>query len=415
MPETGMRIAVITSSYPRFEGDGAAPFVQSICEQLVQEGHQVEVLAPYDELARPMRTHGVSLHRFRYAPFKQWHIMGHARSLVADVRLRPLAVLLLPFFLAAAFWQLWKITGRQKSQAVYAHWVIPNGPPAAMVAGLRHIPLMISLHGSDIFLARSNFVYRAVAGWVFRRAAAVTACSPELRQRAIEMGANDATRLLAWGADPELFHPLADKESVRQGYGFSGQDLILVALGRMVYKKGFDVLLKAFRPIAAACPQARLVIGGDGPLNWPLHQLATELGIESSVVFPGKIAWDRVPQFLGMADIFVLPSVRDLKGNVDGLPTVLLEAMGCGLAVVASDIGGVRLAVEDGVNGLVVPPGDAAALEATLSRLIAGRTDRAALGQGARQSVVERLNWHTVATCLAALVEPAIQQAEVDH
>jgi glycosyltransferase involved in cell wall biosynthesis len=410
-----MRIAVITSSYPRFEGDGAAPFVQSICEAFVKAGHDVEVIAPYDELVRPMETNGVKLRRFHYAPFKSWHILGHARSLEADVRLRPLAILLLPFFLAAAFWQLWKITGWQKSQVVYAHWVIPNGLPAAVVAGFRHIPMMISLHGSDIFLAGSNFLYRAVAGWVFRRAAVVTACSPDLRQRAIEMGAPGTTELLAWGADPNLFRPLAGKESVRQRYGFSGQDIILTALGRMVYKKGFEVLLRAFQPIVAACPQAKLVVGGDGPLNQPLHQLASKLGIEDSVAFPGKIAWDQVPQFLGMADIFVLPSVRDQKGNMDGLPTVLLEAMGCGLTVVASDIGGVRLAVDDGVNGLVVPPGDAAALGSSLSRLIAGLATRLVLGQRARQSVVERLNWQTVSARLIALVEPFVERAGMNR
>ena len=404
-----MRIAVITSSYPRFEGDGAAPFVKSICEQFVKAGHDVEVTAPYDELAAAMDTHGVKLHRFRYAPKKNWHILGHARSLDADVRLRPLAIVLLPFFLAAAFWQLWRITGRQKSDAVYAHWVIPNGLPAAAVAGLRRIPLMISLHGSDIFVAGSNFLYRAAARWIFRRCAVVTACSPELKEKAMALGAPPDTHLVAWGADPQLFTPANRSLEKRRRLGIAEGAVVVESLGRLVYKKGFDVLIQAMPAVLADCPQVTCLLGGDGPLRSALESQARAAGIQGKMAFAGRIPWNEVPDFLACADIFTLPSVVDKAGNMDGLPTVLLEAMASGVAVIASDLGGVPLVVKDNETGRLLPPGDAQALAAAIRELAQDAGRRETLGRNARAAVEREFNWEMVAERLLGYLKQAAQ------
>ena len=210
-----MRIAVLTSSYPRFLGDGTAPFVQSIAETLVKFGHVVEVIAPYDIEVKPFSTNGVKIHRFKYALTKSLHIMGHGRALESDVRLNPVAILLIPFYLLAAFIKLWKVTGRQKTEVIHVHWVLPNGPVAAIVAKLRRIPFIVSLHGSDMYLARKNRLYGYVAHWVFIQAAAVTACSPELKERALELGAPKSTELLAWGADPLIFKPSENRKELR--------------------------------------------------------------------------------------------------------------------------------------------------------------------------------------------------------
>src|SRR4030065_1247221 len=162
-----MRIAVLTSSYPRFSGDGTAPFVQSIAETLVKFGHVVDVIAPYDKEVKTTDSKGVKIHRFKYSLIKSFHIMGHGRALESDVRLRPLAILLLPFYLSAAFIKLLQVTRQQKTEVIHVHWVLPNGPVAAMVAKLRRIPFIVSLHGSDMFMARKNRLYGFVAPWGF--------------------------------------------------------------------------------------------------------------------------------------------------------------------------------------------------------------------------------------------------------
>src|SRR5207237_10730454 len=100
---------------------------------------------------------------------------------------------------------------------------------------------------------------------------------------------------------------------------------LIVALGRLVYKKGLTFLLEAMPRIRARHPNAVLVIGGYGDLREELERRAHELGLASSVYFPGQLARDRAARYIGAADVVVVPSIRDQGGNVDGLPNVLLE------------------------------------------------------------------------------------------
>ena len=395
------RIAVITSSYPRYPGDSVAPFVKSICEHLAKLGHAVEVVAPYDPAIKPFVTQTVPVHRFRYIWPASLHRMGHARSLENDTNLRSSSYLLLPFFLVASFFALLRLTARQRSQAIYAHWVLPNGLAAACVARVRHLPLVISLHGSDIFIARSKPIFRAITRWIFRNATLVTACSKELAQWAKALGAPENTILLPWGADPEVFTPERHHPDQRQPLQINEDVVKIGSLGRFVHKKGFPYLIKAISSIIEEHPNIRLVLGGDGALREDLTRDVKGLGIESIVTFPGIIPWDQVPAFLANLDIFVLPSIRDPKGNVDGLPTVLLEAMSSGVAVIASDIGGTSLVIENEQNGLLIPSGNTTALAEAITELVKDGVKRKALGIAARRSVLNQFNWEQIARTLS--------------
>ena len=279
-----MRIAILTSSYPRYPGDVAAPFVKSIAEAMAKSGHSIEVVAPYDPKVQKGETGSVRINRFIYFPIKSFHIMGHGRALEADVRLQPLAYFILPFYLLGAFYTLWRVTGRQKSDAIHVHWVLPNGPVAALVAKFRRIPFLVSLHGSDIYIAEKNHWFGRVASWVFHHAAAVTACSPDLKTSAEKLGAPATTELLAWGADPMVFMPSVNREALRTKYGWF-DEIIIVALGRLVYKKGFQNLIQALPSVKTRNGRIKLVIGGDGPLSSELNNLALSLGIMDVIDF----------------------------------------------------------------------------------------------------------------------------------
>jgi glycosyltransferase involved in cell wall biosynthesis len=172
---------------------------------------------------------------------------------------------------------------------------------------------------------------------------------------------------------------------------------VVLALGRLVYKKGFEYLIEAAGPILAAHPDARIIIVGSGDLAEPLARQVAAQGLGERVLLPGAVARDLVPLYFSGADVFVLPSVVDQYGNVDGLPNALLEAMASGVAVVASRVAGVPLAVRDGQNGLLVPPGDAPALAAAVIRLLDSPELRARYGAASRARVEHDLNWEQVA------------------
>lgn len=154
---------------------------------------------------------------------------------------------------------------------------------------------------------------------------------------------------------------------------------IVLGMGRLAHVKGFDILLRAFAGIAPRAPAWDLVIWGEGPERAPLGALARELGIADRVRFPGRTA-DPAAAYAG-ADVFALPS------RTEAFPLALVEAMASGLPVIASALpSGPAEVVDDGVNGLLVQPDDAAALSDALEQLIADASLRVRLGSAARDA-----------------------------
>ena len=165
-------------------------------------------------------------------------------------------------------------------------------------------------------------------------------------------------RLVPHGVDVARFAPRAR--------GHAAGTLRALAVGRLVEKKGFDVALAAIAQLGGA---VSLRIVGAGPDEARLRRLAARWGLGAAVDFAGRRTHDELPQEYADADVVVVPSVIDCRGDRDGLPNVVLEAMASGRAVVASDVAAVSDAVEHDVTGLLFPPGDAAALADALRRL----------------------------------------------
>jgi glycosyltransferase involved in cell wall biosynthesis len=161
----------------------------------------------------------------------------------------------------------------------------------------------------------------------------------------------------------------------------TSRDAALIAfVGRCEAGKGIFELLEAVNELRAAFPSVRLECAGDGDLEAVQRRVA-ELGMRSHVSLPGWLPRHRRDQLLARAAVFVLPS------HAEGMPMSLLEAMAAGSPVVASAVGGIPDIVTHGVNGLLVPPGDAEALALALHRILADRKFAARLGKAARDSV----------------------------
>jgi glycosyltransferase involved in cell wall biosynthesis len=398
---------MLTSSYPRYEGDIAGTFVKSLATHVARLGHEVHVLAPDDGRPdeRPADPDGVVEHRFPYAPHPRLRVMGYARTLEGDQRLRRLAYAALLPFAASAFAHLVAVATRAGCDLLHAHWVLPNGPIAAAAAVATARPLVLSLHGSDVYVAERNRAFGLAARLAMRRAAAVTACSADLRERALRLGAAPArARVIPYGVDPARFADReADGADLRRRLGIPAGAPLLLAFGRLVPKKGFEHLVDAMPAVLERHPAARLVLGGGGALEAELRSRAARRGVAAALLMPGRIAWTDVPALLAAADLFVLPSVPDAAGNVDGLPNVLLEAMASGRAVVATRVGGVAQVVEDGCHGRLVPPGSPAALAAAIGDLLGRPDERRRLGAAARRRVETELTWRRIAADFVAL------------
>lgn len=381
-------------------------------------GDRVTVLAPHAPgVAAAWDDDGVAVRTFRYAP-ERFEVLGYSRSLERDETVRVGAAAVTPLYsLAARRAVRSELAAARRAGAAYdlvqGHWVVPNGVAAAAAVGRRGgrgghggaPALALGLHGSDVFLAERRGVRRAVA-WALARTALVTGCSPELVDRVCALGfPRDAARVIPYGVDVDKFAPLeeagagaAERAAAwRRELGVPAAAPVAFGLGRMATKKGFQVLFEALPELLAAAPEAHWVLAGAGDLLPGLRRRAAAMRGGERVHLPGAVLRDRLPDLFRAADLFVLPAVHDARGNVDGLPNVILEAMASALPVVATAISGIPLAVEDGVTGRLVPEGEPAPLAAALLELLADPERRRALGAAGRRRAVADLTWDAVA------------------
>jgi glycosyltransferase involved in cell wall biosynthesis len=289
-----------------------------------------------------------------------------------------------------------RVAMKRKATVIHAHWVIPGGVMAML--GRRGLPMVVSLHGSDVFVAERVGLAGRAAHTVFDRAGWVTACSDDLAARAISLGARrDRIETVPYGVDTRRFAPdPAARQQVRAQFGIGDHPLVFSA-GRLVRKKGFEHLIDAVAGAQRDTPNLRLIIAGDGDLRHELAQRARASLLASQIELIGNQSQDDVARLAAAADIVAVPSVHDEAGNVDGLPNFALEALASATPVVATNVGGLPQAIDDGVTGRLVPERDPQALARVIGELLASPPTARQLGLAARFKVERDFGWARVA------------------
>jgi len=399
-------VVMVTTSYPRFPGDSVGTFMEPIAKGVAARGHEVHIVAPWHpKLTRGKSEDGVFFHFFKYAPVASLNVFGYAAGLHADVRLKSSAWMAAPFALAAGWFKALRVAQKRRATVMHGHWVVPGGVIAATARPA--LPLVVSLHGSDVFVAERTGPARTAAGRVFRRAGAVTACSADLASRAIALGAApERLEVVPYGVDAARFRPAPDaRAAVRAAAGVGTAAPVVFAAGRLVRKKGFEYLIDALRTVDG---RVELVLAGAGDLDAELRARAAAAGVADRVRFLGDVPQDVVASWFAAADVAVVPSVRDESGNVDGLPNTVLEALASGTPVVATPAGGIASAIDDGRTGMLVAERDPAALATAIRALLADPARRAAMGTAARAAVEARFGWASAAARFEAAYDRAI-------
>ena len=239
-------VVMVATSYPRFPGDSVGTFMEPIAKSVAARGHEVHMVAPWHpRITRPAHEDGVTFHFFKYAPVASLNVFGYAQALHADVNLRGAAYAATPLALVAGWHAARSVANRHRATVMHGHWVVPGGVMAA--AAKPGLPLVVSLHGSDVYVAEKLAPARFAAGRVFRRAGAVTACSADLARRAIALGAApDRVEVVPYGVDLNAFGRTRRRvlRAVRSpGCGVDGT--MVFTAGRLVRKKGFEYLIDA--------------------------------------------------------------------------------------------------------------------------------------------------------------------------
>jgi len=253
-------------------------------------------------------------------------------------------------------------------------------PVGAAAARLHRLPLVLTVHTSlrhtlavsDLRSAVLKTFGGPIERWGERSAEAVVVITPRLCRLLLSDGVDeDRVHVIPPGVNPSLFDgPFEDP------FAGVGRPRVLF-VGRLAPQKGVRNLVAAAGLLED--PSAQVLLVGDGPERPALEREAERIGLGDRLHFLGFVAHDRLPAVLAHADLLVLPSLYEELG------TVLLEAMQAGLPIVASKTGGIPDVIEDGVNGLLVPPGNPEALAHAIDRLLADRDLAYRLSEGARE------------------------------
>ena len=328
--------------------------------------HDPAFVRPGSEGAEDENPVEVLTYRYIFPDFL--HRLGYMRTLESDIQLRGWALLLAPFmFLFGALAAL-RVAGRIKPDLIHAHWVLPNGFIGALVARQLRIPLVVSLPGSDVLMAGKNPLFRWMANYAWQSASLITTNSAELRDEAIRLGAPAGKfELIIYGVNAAEFVPSDEGTAeLRAALGLSADDVVVLGVGRMVYKKGFDVLIRAIALLHELHGHVKAVLIGEGDLKAHWQKLAVDSGVGERVLFVGRVPYDQIARYYNMADMLAMPSVTH---PVDGLNVCVLDAMACAKPIVASRVAGNPLVVADGINGIRVDEGRPEQLAHAIARL----------------------------------------------
>ena len=386
-----MTVLFLTHNFPRYDGDAAGSFLLLLARALRDEGVNVNVVAPAAPDAPASEiVSDVPVERFRYAP-RKYETLAYGGNMAQLVKASWSAKLTLLGFLGAEF----RLGSRRRAEhapdIIHAHWWFPSGMVGTWLARLTGKPLVTTMHGTDVRLAKSVAFARPAFRHVLQHSAAVTAVSRWLATEAGSLVSAPSAQIAPMPVNTSFFTPGSSRD---------GRKLLFV--GRLSTQKGVDYLLRA---LALMTTPASLDIAGAGDERERLEGLAQQLGIGDRVRWLGVLPHQRLAELYRSAAAVVVPSLEE------GLGLVAVEAQLCETPVVAADSGGLPDVVQHDRTGILVPPADAALLARALDDVLARPDHAATLGKAGRLHALATFAPESVARRYAEIYRNAIASA----
>jgi len=329
-PDSVPLILTLSSLYPNEQQPQHGIFVEQRLRQLLASGRTgARVLAPVPWFPLTSKCFG-DYARYASIPLdEERHRIKivHPRFLT----LPKIGMHVAPWLMAKSIERKLQeiLEGQIRYDLIDAHYFYPDGIAAAILAKKFKIPLVITARGTDINLIPKYKLPRKMILWAADQAAAIVAVSRALKERMIELGVEeDKITVLRNGVDLKIFKPI-DQKTARLNLG-AWRGRWLLSVGHLIERKGHHLIIEAL----CSLPDTNLAVVGDGPMYAELHTLAARLGVSDRVRILGAVNQSELPNYYSAADALVLASSRE------GMANVLLEAIACGLPVVATPIWG---------------------------------------------------------------------------
>ena len=396
-----MKILISATTYPRHKGDTIPDFVHNFAVHLRAQSwvSEVHVLAPHAENTKTNENmDGVFVHRYRYWPSQKGENITYGGS-VGKIKKTPLYAVKLLSLIVCQFFATYKIVSEKKIDVINAHWLVPMGFLAVVLGSLTRTPVIVTIHGGDVFSLKSGLMSR-IKAWTLRHAGAVVPNSSATKKEAEKLYAGREYPVIPMGVDVENLQALPKKPRAKNA------PLRLLFAGRLAPEKGVQYLLDALAILRDKSIEPTVRIAGIGPMEAELHEKASELKL-SSVEFLGWVSHEKYPELFANADVFVGPSIVSESGWQEAFGLVFAESLALHTPVIATNTGGISDIVENNKNGILVPQRDARALALAIEEFVENPELCVAMIKNSRADIETKFSW---SKCISQYA-PIFQQA----
>lgn len=399
------RILVLTSTYPRTEGDNEPRFVADLCSELATNFDITVLTQSRPGAAKHEARENYEIFRFRYAP-KALELLSEKGGITTSLKNNKLLWLLIPLFV---FFQVLSVRRHLKSNryfAIHAHWLIPQGLAAGIANTIvrNPVPLYCTGHGGDIFGLKGKVLSR-IKKWIIDQSACVTVVSQSLKSYLQTELKVDPNKVLVIPMGTNLSEIFTPRDIDRK----AGQ---IAFVGRLVEKKGLKYLIEVVPKLASRFGHLKLIVAGAGPDRPELEELTKRLDINQYVEFIGSRSHKQIARLYSSSELCVFPFVQATNGDMEGFGLVVVEAMGCKCPVISGDVPAVKDIVTHKKTGIICEPRNSDQFAQTIIYLLENQELRTSLAKNAYLHVNENFSWEIIGKRYAALFKVADKHSQ---
>lgn len=395
-----MKIGIITSCYPEFQGDVPGNFLHLLSKEITRHGHQIKVIAPYIGDKREYELDGIKVFRFNYFWPKRYQLLcgrgGMSENIREGLFIKSQIITYSLAILVNTYTKL------RDCDLIHVHWPVPHAIGAIFAKKILRIPFINTIHGAEVYVAK-RYHFNWALRMSVRQSAVSTVNSTGTLKACLDAGCKkDRFVLIYGGVDTDFYRPQLVKKKASR--------FEIISVGSLIERKGHEYLLEAFSDFAKTNKKSHLTIIGFGPREKLLKDRIKKGNLENQVTILTSVSNEKLLELYNRADLFVLSSVKDSLGDTEGMGTVFLEAMACKLPVIGTKVGGIPDIVHDKKNGLLVAEKDTKELAKAIEYLSTHHQERARLADEGYKMVNEKFNWSVIANRYLQLYDGLVEK-----
>ena len=388
-----MKIFFITSRFPRYKNDPQPIFVHYLTKELIKKGHDIYVLTSHDYKAKKFEVFEKSkVYRIQYFYPADKQKLFYGSGLPYHVRTSLLPYIQLPIYIVLQFIKAKILIKKINPDVIHVHWGFPQGIPALFSKK----PYIITIYGGEVFLAKKFHLVK-ILDKIIEKSYKTFALTKGLADVMREFGFKSKLYNIPLGFDKKIFNPnIKNYKTIRRKY-CKDNELMVLSVGRLVEKKGFEYLIKAFSIAYKKKRNAKLIIVGNGYLKEKLNNLIKDMKLKNNIILAGEINHKLLPKYYKAADIFVLPSIIDSEGDRETQGVVFAEAMATKLPVIGTNTGGIPDIISNEKVGILVEQKNPNQLAKAMLKLLNSENLRKYYSENAYKHVMKNFTWETIA------------------